>query len=366
MAHDGPGPARAETVDRVVARVNDEIVTEGDLARETERRASDAAKRPRGVELGDFLDRALLLQASKRDGFEPPKELLQRDVEEMVKSLRTKYSDDAAFRRALAGEGTTIERLKEDLLKRARTDWQVAKAVGVAGLDTEPETQAGTTPAPTPSTAVHLRRMGVKEGPDPAASADRLSALVEQANRDGLGFDDAVRRFSEVPGAAEDAGDMGWREPPQLSPAVAAAVRDLKPGQVTAPLVAGGFANIFYVEGRRENRKSGTEGRFAARKTALLAKLRKSASLEIYDPKWTSGLPAEYRAVAAGPAFPTTKPGATPPARGSVPGQTPAAIKAAGTAPAPAPGPGPSPTPTPAVSPRRKGLLGLFRTESAP
>lgn len=353
-----------ETIDRVAARINGELVTEGDLKKALSERGVSAVT-PESV--GWFFDRTLLLQDAKRQKIDVSEEALQRQVEEAVRGIRGNYKTDKDFRAALAEENLTLEKLKANLLKRARTDLQVFKAVTAGGALTDEMPAAAAANESAENPRIHLRRLGVPvaSGGAEAASA-RARELVLRMNREQLSFEEGVRRYSAVPEAKHDGGDMGWMELSGLAGAVAEAVRNLKPGQASAPVVAGGYANIFYVEGKRSGRALKLEERFNAQRQALLERLRKQAQIEIYSHRVAGAIPREYAEVtrnvtvggtSAPHRGPTTSPGEergrTPPAA-TVEGQDPSEATA-------------TPVATPAAvreTPRRGGLFQLFRRDT--
>lgn len=288
--------APAGTVDRVAARINGEILTESDVRKHLRENGS-ASLTPETA--GSLLDRTLLLQEARRQKISVPENELERRVEETVRDLRGKYPSEKEFLKALSDEGMNLEEFKAELLRRLRTDHQVFQAVTAGTMVSEEEVRRfeqsrlaeGRSPV-----SLRLRRLGVpaRKGQE-AAACERVRELVRRINVEGLSFEDGVRRYSAVPGAKEDGGDLGWIELSRLSPRVAEATRDLRPGQASAPVVAGGYANVFYVEGKREGKIHLLEERFRQQREALLERLRAQAHIEIYSERLSRALPKEYQ-----------------------------------------------------------------------
>src|SRR5690606_16298855 len=119
-----------------------------------------------------------------------------------------------------------------------------------------------------------LRRLGIpvkKNGEKEAAKQAR--EIVARIIREGISFEEGVRKYSQVPGAAQDGGDMGYMSSDKLSAAVREAVENLETGHASKPVLAGGYANIFYLEGKRGARSAVREQKFFEARTSLLHEL---------------------------------------------------------------------------------------------
>jgi tetratricopeptide (TPR) repeat protein len=75
-------------------------------------------------------------------------------------------------------------------------------------------------------------------------ASDEASQMVTDALASGEDFASLATRFSTGPTAVRG-GDIGWVLPADLMPGVQDAVRDLAPGEVTAPIAAGGATHFF-------------------------------------------------------------------------------------------------------------------------
>src|SRR6185503_16885980 len=76
--------------------------------------------------------------------------------------------------------------------------------------------------------------------------ADRLSMQMRQGAR----FSAVARQFSQSATAAVG-GDIGWVRPDQLAPELGKAVSQLRPGELSAPIRAGGGYYVLLVVDRR-------------------------------------------------------------------------------------------------------------------
>lgn len=359
----------ARAIDRTIAKINDTILTESDLAAVIADVAGlhksdgiDAFASATSETVAGMFDRALLLQEAKRLHMTPSKEELHRQVEEMVREIRGKFPSEREFYQELAQEGLSLDQLKEQLLKRTRDDFMVYHVVdsqfSVSEADLQKMKAEGGVSRPA---ALRLRRMGIAvDKKRSAADACReVQGMVAKTITDGISFEEGVRRYSQVPGATEDGGDMGYVAPDSLSADVRRAVDGLQVGQASAPVIAGGYANIFYVESKRGERVALREQKFLQAREDLLNSLRRRAVLQVFDDRLQPLLISEYRSqianTVASPATSSAMPAAAQPtpaghARGqsypAQPAQTPAYPVAPHAHPAyqqPLPTPGPQP-----------------------
>jgi parvulin-like peptidyl-prolyl isomerase len=319
-------PCNARAIDRTIAKINDTILTESDLAGVIAEIAGmhhttgiDAFGEATSETVTSMLDRALLLQEARRLKISPPETELHRQVEGMVREIKDNFASEKEFYQALAEERLSLEQLKDQLLKQVRDDFMVYHVVDSRFSLSDEELKAAKAEGGVSKPASYrLRRLGIaitkKLGAEEACKKAR--ATVAQTITEGITFEEGIRRFSQVPGAAQDGGDMGYVSADSLSEEVRKAVEGLDVGQASAPVVAGGYANVFYVEGKRGERVALREEKFLATRDELLASLRRRAVLQVFDDRLSPFLIPEYSARVtgrpSGEPSPSTSKSATP------------------------------------------------------
>lgn len=295
------------TVDRTIARLNEDILTESDLGRSMSEHPAASAMHAGALDnatstqLGALFDRTLLLQAAKQRSIQPPEAEIQQQVETLLADIRAGYPSEAVFRQELANEQLTVEELKKQLLKRAKTDYQIFQLVNSRFTITEADArrfEAECAARGESAVSLHLRRLAVPVNGNAAKAREKVRELASRIFTEGLSFEDGIRKYSQAPGAKEDGGDLGYLPPEKLSSEVVQATRDLQVGQASVPVVAGGYANIFYVEAKHGARSLLLERKFTENREALLKELRRKANLQILDRRVENILPDEYRAAA--------------------------------------------------------------------
>ena len=295
----------ADNVDSVVAKLNDEIITNSDL-REFLNDRSGSAK-DKGItreNIEAFFDRALLLQMAKKMQITVPESDLQTNVEESVKEIRSRYPNEKTFLAALNEEGQTLAQFKAEMYKRTVIDFKVSRVISarfslsesdVSRFDSESRAK-GNIPL-----SLHLRRLAVvvagKGSAAESKAKQKVSDLLARIYGEGLSFTDGVKKYTEILPEREAGGDLGFIPANKLSKEVLAATENLEAGKASQPLIAGGNACIFYVESKRGARHVVFEQRFSEERKKLLSELRRKAHLSVYDPRITKVLSPEYTAI---------------------------------------------------------------------
>ncbi|HMK42993.1 MAG TPA: peptidylprolyl isomerase [Dissulfurispiraceae bacterium] len=237
-------------VDRVVAVVNDEIITMSDLQREESLKKHDAKQDDRLV-LEDMIDRKLQMAAAKRVGMDvTDKEL----AEALADIMKRNNMDSKQFDAALAKEHLTLEQYKTELREQMTLSRLFNKYVrsGVA-IDEAEARQFYQNNLKTYSLPDEIRArqifLPLPENATMAQDADvrnKALALYERAKK-GEDFIRLVREASEGVTAKQD-GDMGFMQREHMLPEIEEAVRMLKPGEIAGPLKCAGGYNVIRLE----------------------------------------------------------------------------------------------------------------------
>lgn len=303
----GAGGWAARMYDRVIAKLNDEVILASDLAEILREKkgllnVSDPIASADKESVKALLDRTLLLGVAKRNVSTVPENEIQDQVEAMVAEVRGRYPSESEFLRDVKEQYGSLEKFKQELARRATTDYRIARAVGMRFTVTDADAarfeeecrQKGVRPE-----SYHLRRMGVPINEDTSVGRSRalgrVEALLRTATEERLQFAEAARRYSEIPGEAAVGGDLGYIPAEKLAPELRQAVEKLAPGQVTRPLVCGNFACIFYLEAKRGAKSALYEKRFLESREALLKEHRRKANLVLYDSRLVSKIPPDYQ-----------------------------------------------------------------------
>jgi peptidyl-prolyl cis-trans isomerase SurA len=264
QAQPSPGaPSRVVTIDRVVAVVNDEAITQYDL---------DDAKRIVLQQLkqqnvqppsGDVLDKQVLerlmterslLQLAKENGVKVDDTQIERAMQRIAQENKLSPED---FRKALANENITYAKYREDLrneltmqrLREREVDSKIA--VSDAEVDQYLATLKAQNAGETEYRLAHILVIVPEQ-----ASADQIDGRRRRAEealrslKTGGDFAQVAAGFSDATDALSG-GNLGWRTGARLPTVFVDEVRKMKPGETSAVLrSAAGFHIVKLLEKR--------------------------------------------------------------------------------------------------------------------
>lgn len=293
-------------LDRVVAVVNDDVITWSELYRTMEMDASPqlkamgAADRSRifkeneAMFLENLINLKLQVQEARRMGIR----VAEEEVTESIGMIKKKYSmTEEKFRESLAREGYTIDEYKRRLYEQILVSKLVSQQIRSKIVLTDKEISAYLAENPKlleSSESYRLRqiffRKPTNENERPAVEA-RASELVAKI-REGADFGEIAKQFSEDPSAASG-GELGIVSRDMLAKDFASAIAPLKQGEVSAPFWSDAGLHILKVEEKIEPKKrSDAEEEakeklfnriFQERYNAWIKSLRETAFIEIRE-----------------------------------------------------------------------------------
>lgn len=250
-------------VDRVVAVVNDEIITLSDLQREAARLGRGAAD-DRAI-LDEMINRKLQLAAAKRNALD----VTDKEVDEAVEDIKRRNGNmsTAQFEAALAKEGLTLEQYRADLREQMTLSRTFNKFVRSGIAVEEPELRsyyeknAANYSLPE---EIRVRQIVIKlpANATPSQQAERKQKAQDVSKRavNGEDFIGLVKEYSEDATASLD-GDLGFLSREHVLPEIAAAAGTLEPGGIAGPLQSGDGFRIIKLEGVRKPIKPFSEVR---------------------------------------------------------------------------------------------------------
>jgi peptidyl-prolyl cis-trans isomerase SurA len=286
------GTARADLVERVIVRVNGDIVTQSEFearqvaavqqarigAGEVERYLRDNNARI----LQEAIDELLLVQRAAELGYKVPASYLNEVIEGIKKENNIASDDD--LRDQLRREGMSIDDLKRNIersvLRRQVLQRELESKMTVPEAEVRAEYEARLADY-TREPSVTLREIFVKgEG---AEALDQATALAGRA-RAGEDFAGLAREKSQGATAAAG-GDLGTLARGDLSPELQKIAFSLEPGSVSDPILQGGGYRILMVVERKE----GSVVPFAEAKDEIVRRLSQQRMASTYE-EYVAGL----------------------------------------------------------------------------
>ena len=259
-----PGAEGAETVDRIVAIVNNDIITLYELNQSLQPYAERIKKlgyssnqehkmlfKVREEILRKLVDEKIKDQQIKRLHIVVSEQEVDQTIER-IKEIN--YYTDEEFRAGLKAEGLTMdeyrERLKEQLLRSKLVNREIKSKIVITNediktyYDSHSEKYGG-------ETKYHLGNIlmkvsGLADAIEKRRVKEEMEAILAKL-KDGEPFENMVAAYSESPLASEG-GDLGLFALDKLSPTLREAVKDIKAGELTPVLDTEHGYQIFLVQ----------------------------------------------------------------------------------------------------------------------
>lgn len=249
-------PVPAKIIDKIVAQVNDEIITLSELEQALkytkpvaggQGAENDAVRRQT---LDVLIDRKLAKEEAKRFGMTVPEKELRKAIDDI--KLRNNFADDEALSKALAKDGMNMEQLRQQVTEQIQQDRLMAVMVKDKPKIPEAEIKKFYEQHfTTPENRVHIKVIslpfvpGATEEQQEEARAGAEKALL--AAQKGEDFDKLIQEYSKsAPGSP--GGDLGFVRQVDLDPKFYDFLVSLKPGEVVPLKTQTGFQIIKLVE----------------------------------------------------------------------------------------------------------------------
>jgi len=238
-------PSRIVPVDRIVAVVNDEVITQNDL---TDRVAlvTNQLRRAGGtLPAADALQRQILermindlvqIQLAKETGIRIDDATLDRTIQRIAQENNLSMTD---FRAALERDGVVYKRFREDIrneiiLSRLRErEVENGLVVTDAEVETELSREAKEKTGDSEYRLSHILVMvPAQASPEQIEQRRRRALQALSELRRGTNFTQISATFSDAPDALQGGG-LGWRSAGRLPTLFLEAIEKLQPGEVS-------------------------------------------------------------------------------------------------------------------------------------
>ncbi|MCA3105236.1 MAG: peptidylprolyl isomerase [Rhodocyclaceae bacterium] len=258
----GPMPARVLTVDRIVAVVNDEVITQFDLTLRTKLAVAQLSRQGTALPPAEILERQVLermisdrvqLQLARETGIRIDDGQLEKILSRIAAENKMTLPQ---FREAIERDGMAFTRFREDLRDEVLISRLREREVDSRVVVTESEIDnfLKNSAAQGSNDELNLAHILVRvpEGASPEQLAERR-ARAEQALgqvKAGTDFGQVAAAFSDAPDALKG-GVMGARPTDRWPTLFADAARSLKVGEVSPVLRSPAGFHIIRIVDRR-------------------------------------------------------------------------------------------------------------------
>jgi len=238
-------PPRVVPVDRIVAVVNDEVITFNDLTERVNLVVRQFQRQGGQLPAADALSRQILerlindlvqVQLAKETGIKVDDATLDRTIERIAQENNLSV---AAFRAALERDGIRYPRFREDIrseimlarLREREIDNHVV--VTDAEVDTEIAREAREASGDSEYNLAHVLVVVAPQSNPQQIEQRRRRALAALSElRRGTNFAQVAATYSDAPDALQG-GVLGWRASGRLPQAFLGSVSKLQPGEVS-------------------------------------------------------------------------------------------------------------------------------------
>ncbi len=294
------GAALGEVIERVVAKVNGQIITLSDFqsrqiaaaqaARVDPANASAFLRQNNAKILQEAIDDVLIMQKAEEAGIKAPPQWVDEAIAGIKKDNHLDTQEQ--FEDALQREGLTLGELRENIergiVKRYVLERDIRGKVEVSDSELRAEYEKLKATELTKPPTVSLQEILVKEADGGLARARELAAKAKA----GEDFAGLAKAYSAAPSKAQG-GDLGEVARTDMSKEMAALTDSLPVGGVSEPMLVEGGYRLLKVTAKTEGSTTPFEAakekirdRLMAQRgekeyDAYMAELRKSAQIEL-------------------------------------------------------------------------------------
>lgn len=264
----------ARVIDRIIAFVNDDIITQRRLDvlvnqrafelqqvyRFSEVEAKKEAEKQRSELLDRLIRQMLLLEAALTLKIQ----VSDSDIEEQIQEFKNKYSipTDEEFTKLLNRDGLTFESFREQIQRNLMTEklvmGRIIPRLQVRDSDVQKFVKENQEQLPTKAERIHLRHIFIAFKPteeDKNAAYDIANTALEEINLDKSQFEKIAQRIT----SNEKAGNLIETSPAELlkfSNEFLTTLSKLDDEQISEPVESSNSLHIFMVESRTEEKIS--------------------------------------------------------------------------------------------------------------
>lgn len=256
-----PGARAAHVVERIVARVNNEIITQRQYEKEKSRIQDDLAHQYSGAELAEkvaeedkdllrnLIDTSLMVQKAKDEDVNVETDLIKR-LDQMRKDDHLDSIED--LQKDAEQQGVNWEDFKDQIRRQLLMQEVISRDVGSRIIITrEQELQYYNAHKSEfkSSGMVHLADILVSTDKYKPDEAQKRAQAAEAELKGGARFSDMVKKYSDG-NNVDQGGDLSYIKIDQLAPVIVTAISKLDLNEFTEPIRTRNSFIIFQLKER--------------------------------------------------------------------------------------------------------------------
>ncbi|MBI4115455.1 MAG: peptidylprolyl isomerase [Candidatus Omnitrophica bacterium] len=262
--------AQKQLLDRVVAVVNDEAITQSELDLFLRPLYEEFKRQYKGEELrrefnearlkllNQMIEDRLVFQEAKTRGIT----IEDSETDKLLDEMRARFPSEEEFEKTLIEQGFTLTKLRENLKRQATVrrlhDMEIRAQVVVSPLEIE-EYYKNHSSEFTEEEKIKVRSITIRKGEDAIAkgltdeAAKKKLESIEGKIRSGKKFEDLAQEFSED-ARAKEGGMMGWVKRGEMLQEIEEALFGFKEGEISNVLETPMGYHLFKVEEKQIGR----------------------------------------------------------------------------------------------------------------
>jgi parvulin-like peptidyl-prolyl isomerase len=295
-----PSGAGAEIIERVVAKVNGQIITLSEFQSRQIAAAQGARVDPDNVGaflrknnariLQEAIDEILILQKADDAGIQAPPQWIDESIEGIRKE--NNITSDEQFQEALAREGLTLAELRQNIehgvVRRIMMEREIRPKIEATDSELRAEYERLKATEFTKPATVSLQEILLSE----EAGGEALARQIAEKAKAGEDFAALAKTHSSAPSRA-NGGDLGQLAQGEINPDLEKVAFALPVGGVSDPLAVEGGYRVIKVTAKTSGSTTPYEAakdrvhdrlmmaRFEKAYEAYVQELRKNASVEL-------------------------------------------------------------------------------------
>jgi peptidyl-prolyl cis-trans isomerase SurA len=256
----GPQVRAAHVLERIIARVNSEIITQRQFEREKAKLREDLAQQFSGAELEakvneeskdlleHLIDQSLMVQKAKDEDVNVETDLIKK-LDQTRKQYNLATIED--LQKDAEQAGVNWEDYKDQIRRQLLMQEVISRDVGSRIVVTRQEEQQYYNQHKDEFKSpgmVHLAEILISAEKYKPEEAEKRAKEAEAELKGGAKFSEVVKKYSDDP-SADQGGDISLMKMSAMAPAIAAAVGKLEVNEYTDPLhVKSGYLILRLVE----------------------------------------------------------------------------------------------------------------------
>ena len=296
--------AQAATINKFVAVVNDEVITQQDVDQLLAVLYAQYSQEYKGDELlqkmeqikkdilNQIIEDKLVLSRAKELGIK----VAESEINERLDYIKNGFSSEDDFYKTLETQGVTIANLKDryrdQIMMKKLVDYEVKSKISVLPSETNDYYEKHKDQF-RENDKYRVKNILIKAKDEVSFELARVEIEnIYNKLKEGENFDDLARQYSQGPNA-EKGGDMGYIEQGQMLEVLDKAIFKLKPGEFSEPVKSEIGYHVFKTEDIKYGKQASLEDvqknlqliifqdKFKAQVNEWLSNLKKKAYISI-------------------------------------------------------------------------------------